>query len=60
LQWSSWHLPKGFQDKLPEVEVSKGDVKLLHTSQINQKLNADQQNPKLETYWNNQVINNKI
>jgi hypothetical protein len=35
-------------------------VKLLHTPQINQKPNV-QQNPKLEgAYWNNQVINNKI
>jgi hypothetical protein len=61
LQWSSRHLPKGFQSKLLEVEVSKGDVKLLHTPQINHKPNVDQQNPKLEgVEQNNKIINNKI
>ncbi len=56
-----WALTKRFQDKLLEVEVSKRDVKLLHTLQINQKPNADQQNFKLEgSNQNNQIINNKI
>jgi hypothetical protein len=61
LQWSCKHLLKGFQDKLPKVEVSKGDVELLHTPQINQKPNVDQQKPNLDgANQNNQVINNKI
>jgi hypothetical protein len=61
LQWFSGHLPKGFQDKFPKVEVSKGDVTLLCTPQINQKPNVDQQNLKLEgANQNNQIMNNKI
>jgi hypothetical protein len=60
LQWSSWHLPKGFQNKLLEAKASKGDMSNYYTPQLSQKPDV-QQHPKLKgAHWNNQVIKNKI